>query len=344
MSSMPVQTVFLTGASGFVGTHVAEELLRRGCEVRCLLRPTARAEHLDRPGIVRIEGTLEEADSYRHALDGCDTVLHVGGLVAARSRSELLRTNGEATGWLADACAALPTPPRFVYVSSLAAAGPPPPERAYRDEIDLPAPVSDYGRSKRAGEIALEQRADRLPVTIVRPGIVYGDRDPKMAAIFKAIQRTGLHMVVGFQTPRLSLIHVDDLVELLLRAAHDGETLAPAGSRDAGQSGYYFACDDREHPTYGQFGRRVAAALGRRVVIWPLWRWVGRTVGGVSEEIARLTGSAAMLSRDKVREATAWSWACSAAKARTQLAFVPAQPLDFRLRQTAEWYRDHGWL
>lgn len=341
---MPVQTVFLTGASGFVGTHVAEELLRRGCQVRCLLRPSSRAEHLERPGIVRVEGTLEAPDSYRHALVGCDTVMHVGGLVSGRSRQELLRINGDATGWLADACAALAAPPRLVYVSSLAAAGPPPLERAYRDEIDPPMPVSDYGRSKRAGEIALEQRAHRLPITIVRPGIVYGGRDPKVAAIFRAIHRTGLHVVVGFRTPRLSLIHVDDLVDLLLRAARDGETLAPAGSRDAGHRGSYFACDDREHPTYGQFGRRVAAALGRRVVVWPLWRWVGRTVGGASECLAWLSGSAAMLSRDKVREATAWSWACSAAKARAQLAFVPARPLDFRLRQTAEWYRDHGWL
>jgi dihydroflavonol-4-reductase len=341
---MSIQTVFLTGASGFVGTHVAEELLRRGCEVRCLVRPTARAEHLDRRGIVPIAGSLESPDSYRHALDGCDTVLHVGGLVAARSNKELMRINGATTGWLADACATLPRPPRLVYVSSLAAAGPPPPDRAYRDEIDPAAPVSDYGRSKRAGEIELGQRAHRLPITVVRPGIVYGSRDPKVAAIFKAIQRTGLHVVVGFQTPRLSLIHVDDLVDLLLRAARAGETLAPAGSRDAGQHGFYFACDDREHPTYGQFGRRVAAALGRRVVVWPLWRWVGRTVGGVSEGFARLTGSAAILSRDKVREATAWSWACSAAKARSHLAFVPARPLDFRLRQTAEWYRDHGWL
>ena len=341
---MPPKTVFLTGASGFVGAHLAEELLRRGCQVRCLVRPLARAEHLDRPGIVRVTGRLEDPASYRDVLDGCDTVFHVGGLVAARSRAELLRINGRATGHLADACAALPTPPRLVYVSSLAAAGPPPPDRAYRDEADLPTPVSDYGRSKRAGEIALERRAHRLPVTIVRPGIVYGSRDPKMAGIFKAIHRTGLHVVVGFHTPRLSLIHVDDLVELLLRAARDGETLSPAGSRDAAHRGYYFACDDREHPTYWQFGRRVADALGRRVIVWPLWRWVGRTVGGVSEAVSQLTGSTALLSRDKVREATAWSWACSGAKARAQLAFVPARPLDFRLRETAEWYRDHGWL
>ena len=203
-------------------------------------------------------------------------------------------------------------------------------------------PVSKYGRSKRAGEIALERLADRLPVTIVRPGIVYGRRDPKIAAVFKAIQRTGVHFVVGFRTPPLSLIHVDDLVGLIVRAATDGETLAGAGG-PAGR-GYYLACDDSDHPTYWQFGRRIATALGRGVFVWPLWRWVGRTVGRVSEVVSRLTGGQSLLTLDKVREATVRSWACSAAKAREQLAFAPSLPLDARLSETAAWFREQGWL
>jgi nucleoside-diphosphate-sugar epimerase len=202
--------------------------------------------------------------------------------------------------------------------------------------------VSDYGRSKRAGEEALERRASRLPITIVQPGIVYGRRDRKIAAVFRAIQRTGVHFVVGYRTPRLSLIHVDDLVGLLVRAAMDGETLA--GDGPAQGRGYYLACDDRDHPTYGQFGRRVAAALGRRVFVWPMCHWAGRTVGGVAEVVSRISGSTSLISRDKIREATAWSWACSATKARRQLAFAPPQPLDERLRQTAAWFREQGWL
>lgn len=337
---MPPRTVFLTGATGFIGGHVAEELLRHGCEVRCLIRPDSSAP--PGTGIVTVRGRLEDPASYRHALAGCDAVFHLAGLVAAPSRARLLRTNGLATARLADACAALPAPPRFVHVSSLAAAGPPPRGRERRDEGDPAAPVSDYGRSKRAGEEALERRAGRLPITIVRPGIVYGRRDAKSAAVFKAIQRTGVHFVVGFRTPRLSLLHVDDLVALLVRAATDGETLG--GAAAAPGRGYYLACDDREHPTYWQFGRQVAAALGRPVFVWPLWRWVGRTVGGVCQAAARLTGEPSLLSLDKVREATAWSWACSAAKARRQLAFAPALPLDARLKETADWFRDHGWL
>lgn len=337
---MPLETVFVTGATGFIGSHLVAELLGRGCAVRCLIRPGS-AGRLP-AGAVPVPGRLEDPASYRAALAGCDTVFHLAGLVASPSRACLLRTNGLATARLADACAALPVPPRLVHVSSLAAAGPPPRGRERRDERDPATPVSDYGRSKRAGEEALERRAGRLPITIVRPGIVYGRRDPKIAAVFKAIQRTGVHFVVGFRTPRLSLIHVDDLVGLLVRAATDGETLGGDGGTPG--QGYYLACDDRDHPTYWQFGRRIAAALGRGVFVWPLWRWVGRIVGGVSEAITRVTGVTSLLSLDKIREATVWSWACSADKARRQLAFAPAAPLDERLRETAAGFREQGWL
>ncbi len=344
---MPIQTAFVTGASGFIGGHLVDTLLERGCEVRCLVRPATSGEQLRRPGVVRIDGTLADPDSYREAVAGCDAVFHLAGVVSAARPAAMLRTNGGGTRRLADTCAALPTPPRLVYVSSLAAAGPPPAERAFRDEADPPAPVSVYGRSKRDGELALERRAGRLPVTIVRPGVVYGAGDAQGAQIFRAIRRTGLHFVVGFRTPPLSLVHVEDLAALLVAAAERGETLAAHGCpapSDSAARGYYLACDDREHPTYWQFGRRVAAALGCGVVVWPLWRWVGRSVGGAAELAGRLSGRPGALSRDKIREATVASWACSAAKARDQLGFRPALPLDARLRQTAEWFTDHGWL
>ena len=340
---MAIRTAFVTGASGFIGAHLVEHLLSQGCEVRCLVRPSTRAEHLQRPGVVRIDGTLAESDDYRHALVGCDAVFHLAGILAAIQPAAMLRTNGAGTRRLADACGSLPTPPRLVYVSSLAAAGPSPPERAFRDESDPPTPISVYGRSKRDGELVLERRAGRLPVTIVRPGVVYGACDAQGAQIFRAIRRTRLHIVVGFHTPRLSLVHVEDLVSMLVAAAERGERVT-SGTGSTGSAGYYLACDDSEHPTYWQYGQRIAAALGCGVVVWPLWRWVGRTVGAVAEVAGRCSGQPSLLNRDKIREATAASWACSAAKARGQLGFAPALPLDARLRQTAEWYSDHGWL
>jgi nucleoside-diphosphate-sugar epimerase len=156
---MPLETVFLTGATGFIGSHLVADLLGRGCEVRCLIRSGSSGSVP--AGAVTVPGRLEDPASYRAALAGCDTVFHLAGLVGSPSRANLLRTNGLATARLADACAAQPVPPRLVYVSSLAAAGPPPRGRARRDECDPATPVSDYGRSKRTGEEALERRAGR---------------------------------------------------------------------------------------------------------------------------------------------------------------------------------------
>jgi nucleoside-diphosphate-sugar epimerase len=341
---MAITTAFVTGASGFIGGHLVERLVREGWEVRCLVRPSSQLLHQLPAGAVPVTGTLEDSATYQEALTGCDAVFHLGGLVGAPRKADLFRVNGTATGLLADGCAAQPVPPRLIFVSSLAAAGPPPVDRAFRDEADAPAPVSDYGRSKRAGEVALQQRADRLPVTILRPGIVYGPRDPKMAAIFQAIARTGIHFTIGFQTPRLSLIHVDELVDVAIAAAERGETLAhdPAGGYSP--PGYYLACDDRVHPSYGQLGRLVARSLGRKVFVWPIWRWVGRTVGLTAQSLFPPNGKGNLLSLDKVREATAWSWACSGHKARTDLGLSPRFALEDRLQELAGWLREHDWL
>lgn len=153
--------------------------------------------------------------------------------------------------------------------------------------------------------------------------------------MFQAIAKTGLHFTIGFQTPRLSLIHVDDMVDALIAAADRGERLDHHADGDDSPAGYYLTCDDREHPTYWQFGQLVAHALDRRVLVWPLWRWVGKTVGFAAQTLFTPDGKGNLLSVDKVREATAWSWACSSAKARADLGLAPRKPLQARLRDTA---------
>lgn len=339
-----MKTVFLTGATGFIGKHVVDELLRRGCQIRCLVRATSDIQHLHHENIERVQGTLANPAGFRESLIGCDTVLHLGGLVTSATADELNAINGIACGGLADLCCELSPPPRFVYVSSLAAAGPPPPGKELREEEDLPQPISHYGRSKRLGEVQLQQRADRLPITVIRPGIVYGPGDKTVAVLFRSIYRTRVHVIVGFRTPPLSLVYVADLVDMILAAAQSGETLAATPEGEYSPRGYYQACDDAEFPDYREFGQRIAAALDRRVLVWPLWRWVGRGVGLTVENASRLVGRSSFLTLDKVREATVPSWASSSEKARQQLGFLPPKPLDSRLRETAEWFRDHGWL
>jgi dihydroflavonol-4-reductase len=334
-----MHTVFLTGGTGFIGRHLVTALLDRGCAVRCLVRSPDRAAHLRRDGVQLVAGALEAPADWAPDLAGCDAVIHAGGLVAARRRGDLFRVNGAAVGQLADACAARGTPPALVYLSSLAAAGPTSRRAEPRNEAAPALPVSAYGASKRAGEVELERRAARLPVTILRPGIVFGEHDTKVAAMFQSIARFRLHVRMGFRDAPLSLVHAADLAALTVAAACGGERLDGTAGR-----GIYHACDDREHPTYGELGRRIARALGRSVLVLPLPVVLAWPASAAVAAFWNLLGQPSIVSPDKLREATAGSWAASAAKARGDLGFACAAPLDTRLAETARWLRENGGL
>lgn len=337
-----MRTALVTGATGFIGRHVVAGLLDRGVAVRALVRSPAKAGHLDHDGVETVAGSLADIAGWQPALAGCDAVFHCAGLVAARRRADLMAVNGVAVGRLADACAALETPPALVHFSSLAAAGPAPRD-GVRDEADASRPVSAYGRSKLAGDGELAARARRLPITIVRPGVVFGPHDANVAAMFQSIQWTRLHAMMGFRSPPLSLVHVADLVGLALEAAARGTRLVPGAEAPAG-AGIYHACDDREFPTHAELGRKMARALGTFAIVLPLPLTVAVPTAFAIETYWNLRGQPSIVSPDKIREAIASSWAASAARARRDLDFAPAAPLDERLAETARWLRENGRL
>ena len=335
--------ILVTGATGFIGTHLTRRLVELGHAVRCLVRPTSNREPLSDLDIEWIPGDLSDPIGLARAMRGIDRVFHLGGLTGAYHRSALMRVNGQGSAHVAWACAAQPTPPELIFVSSVAAAGPAPDNRP-RTEQDPARPVSHYGRSKRAGELAVERFADRVPITIVRPGIVFGEYGGEMVLMFRCVYRFRIHAVPGLKPFPLSVIYVADLVDLLLSAAERGRRLAPGGSGPVAGQGYYFACLP-ECPDYLQFGRLLQQAMECSGVLYLYFPepfpWL---VGGVHELWDRLRGVTTNLNLDKIREAMAGSWACSCAAAQRDLTFRPGRPLLEQLRATADWYRQHGWL
>ena len=334
----------VTGATGFIGPHLVEALARRGHEVACLVRATSRTERLEPFGPRLLQGDVTDAASLRAAVEHVDAVYHLAGVTKTLRSEEMTRVNEQGVRNVAEACAARTSPPVLIVVSSLAAAGPSPDNRL-RIESDPPRPVSHYGRSKRAGELAAESLADKLPISIVRPPIVFGEGDTDMLQMIRPIARFGLHLVPGLGRQRVSLIHAADLAEALIAATERGTRLPPAsdGPRAPGRGYYFVAFDD--HPTYRQLGRKIADAVGRRMMLVipapGVMTWI---VAGASELLARLRRRPNIFNLDKAREATAGSWACSAEVASRELDFRPAAALDERLRQTVDWYRAHGWL
>lgn len=341
-----MKRVFVTGASGFIGRNLVRMLAMRGCEIRCLVRPTSSIRFLRKTGADLRFGSLTDLSGLREAIAGCDCVFHVAGLTQAFSQAELMRVNAMASGCVAEACSLQPEPPTLVLVSSLAAAGPCQ-RGSVRTEADRPAPISHYGHSKRAGELAVARFAERVPVTILRPGVVFGPWGRLLHPMFHSIARLGVHVIPTFAPPPLSMIHAEDLAELLILAAERGTRVHPPCDKNPnGQraSGCYFACD-AEYPDYADLGGLIGRALGRRhVFLWHLADPFPWLVAGVFEAVSRIRQRADIINWDKMREAHVSSWASSPLAAEQDLGFRPARPLTQRIQETADWYLQNRWL
>jgi dihydroflavonol-4-reductase len=350
----------VTGASGFIGLQLAEALLARGDQVLCLVRPASNLTLLPQNGVEFVYGDVTQPDTLSVAVNGVDVVYHAAGLTKALGLAEYCRVNEAGVRNMVNACASRTTPPVMILVSSLAAAGPVSDPKQLRTENDPPRQVSRYGKSKRAGELAAEERAGDVPITIVRPPIVLGPGDRTGLQLFRSIHRFRSFLVLG--RGRFSVLYVADLAAALIAAAEHGERLplrsARASSRkafdeatkvgdanvaDIGQ-GYYFIADD-ETPTLAELARTIGRSINRPYALairLPLvTSWLA---GGLGELVGQITRKPRYLNFDRARELSAGHWTCSSAKAHRDLGFKSAAPLTQRIEQTAEWYREHGWL
>ncbi len=319
--------VLVTGATGFVGGHLVRALLVSGHSVSALVRSPAKARDLAATGVRIIPGDLDRPDDLARAVEGHDLIYHVAGLIAARSQAEFDAANRDGTARLVAAAAG--QCPRLILVSSLAAGGPTVPGRPLAG-TEPPHPVTQYGRSKLAGEENV--RASMLDWTIIRPPAVYGPGDRELFRVFRAAA-FGLAPVFGTGGQQLSFVYAPDLAEALVAAG-----TSPATSRRT-----YYAC----HPetiSSRRLVELVGAAMGKRVRIVGIPEPLGRAILWCTDRAARVSGKATLLSSDKAAEFFAPAWLADPAPLTTATGWKARHDCETGTRLTAEWYREHRWL
>ncbi len=326
--------VLITGATGFVGSHVVDVLLERGHDVFYIARSTSNMRWLDGKKVTRVDGSLFDVDSLKDAVTGMDALIHVAGLTAARNEAEFRKGNLDATQNLIDAVRAYnPGLKSFVHTSSLTVCGPAPSlERpTTEDQTDL-RPLTAYGRTKKLAEDAVRQAMD-IPWTIVRPPAVYGPRDAAILSFFQAVHK-GLATLIGFGDSRVSLVHARDLARGIVMAMEQPVAIHQT----------YFITSD-EFYSWPQIVDVTKTAMGKSFVL-PV-RLPHSLVLGIAGTVGffgKLSGKPPVLDYEKGLDLIQPYWICSSEKARRDLGYRQEVSLKDGIRGTVQWYREHKWL
>jgi nucleoside-diphosphate-sugar epimerase len=326
--------VLLTGGSGFLGSYVAEQLDALGHTVRALVRPSSDKAVLEKlRNIEFAAGAIEDRASLDKAVAGVDAVIHVAGLVKARRPEEFFTVNTEGTKALLAACEAhAPGLKRFVYVSSLAAVGPSADGKPVPDDAEC-KPVTHYGRSKLAAEQAVLAARERLPVTVIRPPLIYGPRDRETLAFFSSI-KSGVLPVLGDGNNTLSVIYGADAASACVQAVLQD---APSGRTYFVEDGSVYVWREALAEIEKAMGKRAFMRVG-------LPMGVVKLAAAASQAWGKVTNTAQMLTLDKVNELKQQHWVCSGEGARKELGWAPRTQWAAGVAEAAQWYRKEGWL
>ena len=306
----------ITGATGFIGSHLLEALVEKKWDITCLVRPQSRTEHMEQMPVRIHRGRLEDQEVLESAVKGQDYIFHLAARIRPARPEVYDKANHILTRDLANVCLRKnPGIKRFVYISSISVAGPTPPGQLI-DETFPPHPASEYGRTKLKGEEVLKDIWDKLPSTIIRPPNVYGIRQQETEMLLNLI-RYRVMPLLREEIKSTSLIYIKDLIRGILLAAESPRS----------QSQIYYLTDGGEYSW-----REIILTLKKGVlghsVCFPIPEYFILSLAWFAD-ILRAAGWRKLYFGRSVWDAMAKSrWIFSSAKAEKELAFRPHYDLE----------------
>lgn len=322
----------VTGANGFVGSHLVDLLLDKGYMVRCLTRKSSDMKWLKGKNIEVYDCGLFDQDGLRKALNGSHYVFHVAGVVKSKTPEGYFQGNVETTKNLLEVSLENKnTLKRFIVVSSQTVTGPSLDGKPVNEESEC-LPITTYGKSKLEEERVALTYSDKLPVTICRAPAVYGERDTEIFIYFNTFSK-GLTTTIGFNKKALSLIHVTDLVY--------GIYLAATKEKSIGQ--IYFISSEKFY-TWPEVNDITAKILGKKAIIVKVPHFLVYTIAGIAQFLAIFSSKAATLNIEKAKDITQQYWICDTSKAMRDLGYRQNISLEEGIRRTIEWYKEMKWI
>jgi dihydroflavonol-4-reductase len=319
----------VTGANGFLGSHLVDLLLVSGeWEVRVLTRATSDLRWLEGKPVEFVIGDVTGGPGgLAPVLADVDVVFHAAGVTKAVKKETFDRVNRDGTEALIQACLGQhDKPSRLVLVSSAGAQGPSPTAEPLNEESE-PKPVTRYGRSKLAGEQVARRYMDRLSISILRPGGIYGPRDLEFLPVFQSI-KAGLLTRFGLFAGKMNLCHVQDVARAVLLAG----ILPEASSETFLVSG--------TNTDQVELGKLLGKVLGKRFLVpMVIPRALFRVAGLMSSAVGMITKKPRIFTWENTRRILARNWTIDGSKAARMLGYTPRIALEEGLAETAEWYR-----
>ncbi len=322
----------ITGASGFVGSHLVDLLIEKNYKVRVIARSGSRLRWVRNQPIEVIHCEYNDKERLKTAVKDCDYIFHVAGVIKSKTKDGYFKGNRDVTRNLLDAVKSVkPNLKRFIHISSQAAVGPSPDDNPI-DETAPYNPVSIYGKSKMAAELEVLKEKDSIPFTICRPPSVYGPRDAEILVLFQTIAK-GLHPLIGLEKKNISLIHVSDLVRGLLLAAESHKA-----------EGQIYFISSEEYYNWDEVGNLASRLLGKKVFKVRIPHFLVYAVAGISQFLSYFKKEPVKLSLEFANEMIQKNWTCSVRKAIDELGYHQLIDLESGFRETIEWYKKEKWL
>jgi dihydroflavonol-4-reductase len=324
--------VIVTGANGFVGSHLVDLLLTKNYIVRCITRKSSDLKWLEGKDVEIHDCGLNDKEKLRKVFEGAEYIYHVAGVVKSKSPEGYFKGNVDTTRNLLDTALEYKNSiKKFLVVSSLTAVGPATAEKPV-DETTPCRPITTYGKSKLAEEELTKSYMGRLPITICRAPAVYGERDTEILIFFKTFSQ-GLMTTIGFDLKKLSIIHVLDLVK--------GFYLAAVSEKSAGQT--YFVSSEKFY-TWEEVGNVTSKVLHKKPFKVKVPHSVVYSIAVIAQFFAMFSSKPATLNIEKAKDITRKYWTCDTTKAIRELGYHQEISIEEGIKRTCDWYKEMKWI